>query len=167
MDCLGLLGEKPIIPPPPKVWPFKPVVDPGGPVVELEVVFVLAAFGSVGGVPPVVDEVSLLVFRPVGPQFVLLLVVELDVPPMVEGLVVPPMPPLHKVPCEVFPPKGLAGQPPVPPIGCPKKPMTVGALFWPYRTGFQSSLPVVGSVYFLRRKRMLLVGLIRASTLGG
>ena len=142
MDCLGLLGEKPMMGPPPKVWPLKPVVEP-------VVVFVLAAFGSVGGVPAAA-VVSLLVFRPVGPQFVLLLVEELDVPPMVEELDVPPMLLLDKLPCDVVAPNGLGWQPPVPPRGCPKMPMTVGALFWPSRTGFHSYLPVVGSAYFLR-----------------
>src|SRR5208337_348193 len=119
MDFLGLLGEKPIMPIPPKVGPLAvPVVEPGDGGL---LVSVGGALGSAGGV----------VVRPVpgapGPT-----------PAIVER-----------------------------PIGCPKKPMAVGALFWPYRTGFQSSLPVVGSAYFLRRKRMLLVGLTRASTLGG
>lgn len=161
---MGLLGEKPMMGPPPKVGPLKPVVEP---VVEFVVVLAVAALGSVGGVPLGLVEVSLLVFRPVGPQFVLLLVEELDVPPMVEELDVPPMLLLDKLPCDVVVPNGLAGQPPTPPIACPKKPMTVGALFWPNRTGFQSSLPVVGSAYFLRIKRILLVGLTRASTLVG
>ena len=44
--------------------------------------------------------------------------------------------------------------------------MASGVLFWPNMMGFQSSLPVMGSMYFLRRKRMLLV-LTSASTLGG
>ncbi len=74
MDCLGLLGEKPIMPAPPKVWPLKPVVEP---VVE---VFALAAFGSVGGVPSVGVGASVLGFGPVGAQFELLLVEGLGVP---------------------------------------------------------------------------------------
>src|SRR5208337_3878449 len=98
--------------------------------------------GSVGGgVPPVGVAVSLLVFRPVVAQFALL---------PVEG---PGVPTTDEEPSGVVPPNGLTGQPPTLPIGCPKKPMTVGALFWPKKTGFQSSLPVVGSAYFLRRKR--------------
>src|ERR1035438_8121975 len=118
MDFLGLLGEKPIMGPPPNVWPFKPVLEPGG-----EGLFGSGgALGSGGGF----GGVSLV------------------------SVMVGPMPVID-----------------VPPRGCPKKPMDIGALFWPNRTGFQSSLPVVGSAYFLRRKRILLVGLTRASTLVG
>ena len=48
---------------------------------------------------------------------------------------------------------------PMPPImelaiGFPKKPKAVGCLFWPMWRGFHSSLPVDGSMYFLRRKRI-------------
>jgi hypothetical protein len=50
-------------------------------------------------------------------------------------------------------------EPPVPPMvmsGCPKKPRG-RTCAWPKRMGFQSALPVSGSVYFLRRKRSWLV----------
>ena len=56
--------------------------------------------------------------------------------------------------------------PPDPPVsGWPKKPR-VCVLACPHRTGFQSSLPVVGSMYFLRRKRISLV-FTRAFWFGG
>src|SRR5579863_7146582 len=82
-----------------------------------------------------------------------------------------PAPPLGLAPAMPLPPCGpvpASGEPPMPtpPSGWPKKPMARGALFCPNMTGFQSSLPVMGSMYFLRRKRMLLV-LTNASTLGG
>src|SRR5271157_889904 len=121
MDFLGLLGEKPIMPAPPKVGPLAvPMVEPGVGGLLVSGGGALESGGGCSCVKPVPGA-------PGGPT-----------PAIVER-----------------------------PSGCPKKPMAVGALFWPYRTGFQSSLPVVGSLYFLRRKRMLLVGLTRASTLGG
>ena len=67
-----------------------------------------------------------------------------------------PLPPLGPVPAMVEA---------EPARGWPKKPMAVGVLFWPKRMGFQSSLPVMGSMYFLRRKRISLV-LTRASDVG-
>src|ERR1035438_3515180 len=65
-------------------------------------------------------------------------------------------------------PAGVAPARPGParPSGCPKKPMAIGALFCPNRMGFQSSLPVIGSVYRLRKNLIRLV-LTRASTLVG
>lgn len=41
-----------------------------------------------------------------------------------------------------------------PASGTPKNPNAVGALFWPKWIGRQSSLPVMGSLYLLRRKRI-------------
>jgi hypothetical protein len=82
----------------------------------------------------------------------------------------PKLEPLESEPPEGFRPFALQFIiPPIrePAIAFPKNPMAVGALFWPSIIGFQSSLPVNGSTYFLRRKRMPLVGLTRASRLGG
>ena len=81
-------------------------------------------------------------------------------PPKVEvpaGPLIAPLPPLGPTPAMVEA---------LPESGWPKKPIAVGVLFWPYRTGFQSSLPVMGSMYFLRRKRISLV-FTSASALGG
>jgi hypothetical protein len=123
MDCLGLLGENPIMPPPPKVFPVRPVVD--SVLLELLVVLLLVVLESVVDV----DEKRLL-----------------------------------EVLLEVLLPEVDVDEPA---SGCPKNPMAVGHLFWPNRIGFQSSLPVVGSTYFLRKKRILLVGLTSASMLDG
>src|SRR6185437_814529 len=60
----------------------------------------------------------------------------------------------------------IGPHPLVGPRGSPKNPMAMGALFWQYRIGFQSSLPVVGSMYLLRRNRMSLV-FTSASMFGG
>ena len=51
------------------------------------------------------------------------------------------------------PPAGFTPARPGParPSGFPKKPRASGALFCPNRMGFQSSLPVIGSVYRLRK----------------
>jgi hypothetical protein len=43
-------------------------------------------------------------------------------------------------------------RPPAVMSGCPKKPRG-RTCAWPKSTGFQSALPVSGSVYFLRRNR--------------
>lgn len=56
--------------------------------------------------------------------------------------------------------------PPAPVSGWPKNPIAMGALFWPNAIGFQSSLPVMGSVYFFLRNRMLFV-FTSALMLGG
>jgi len=198
MDCLGLAGEKPIIPAPPKVCPVKPEpVLPDELVPELDV--------PVPPVLPLVPPLSLV--DPLLPDE---LVPELDVPvppvlPLVPPLSLVDPVPLPEVPlvdveplplfCEdevevppegevdppevvvpvnpLFPPRPLPPLGPTPAIvvalpesGWPKNPIAVGVLFWPYRTGFQSALPVMGSMYLLRRKRMLLV-FTRASALGG
>lgn len=78
----------------------------------------------------------------------------------------------NELPLEVV----LAADPPDGPIpasvdalpdsGWPKNPIAVGVLFCPNITGFQSSWPVSGSLYFLRRNLMLLVS-TSACTLGG
>ncbi|MGD1064394.1 MAG: hypothetical protein ABR860_14130 [Terracidiphilus sp.] len=132
-------------------------------VVEVELVVELVL-----PVPPVPPELS--VGLPVGPGLVgpalgVLLVV---LPPKIElmppgntgppgPLPLRPLPPLGPIPAiDVAPPAS----------GWPKKPMATGVLFWPKRTGFQSALLVMGSTYFLRRKRISLV-LTRASALGG
>lgn len=190
MDSLELLGEKPMMPPPPKVCPVRPVPDPV-PVPEPELS--PPAFEPV--VPELPDELEESVEvssalatgeeqpdepnpepddpkdepedpndEPEDPKE------EPDDPeePNVEPE--PDEPNMELLPVEVgqLRPK----PPPMPPmvepmIGCPKNPIAVGALFWPRWMGFQSSLPVIGSVYLLRRKRILLVGLISASMLGG
>jgi len=74
MDCLGLLGEKPMMPAPPKVCPLRPVpllVPFPVPVVEEpfalpvpEVVLPFAAFGSVEVPVPVPVPVPVLVLEP-------------------------------------------------------------------------------------------------------
>lgn len=114
-----------MMPPPPKVWPVRPVS-----VLEL-----VAAV--VDGVPNVEEVVDVVVVEEEG--------------------VSPLPPPLGPVPAMVEA---------EPARGWPKKPIAVGALFCPKRMGFQSSLPVMGSMYFLRRKRISVV-LTSASRLGG
>ncbi len=113
MDCLGLLGEKPMMPAPPKVWPLRPAVMPAA-------VLALAALGSVGVVPPVEFGMPLLAVSPVAAQFEVLLDEVLSVAPKDE---------VDEKVVEALPPNGFGAQPPVPPSGCPKKPITVGALF--------------------------------------
>src|SRR5581483_5447386 len=79
-----------------------------------------------------------------------------DVPPLSPLAPLSPLPPLGPMPASALP---VAR-------GCPKNPMAIGTLFCPKRTGFQSSLPVIGSIYRLRRKRISLV-FTSASALGG
>jgi hypothetical protein len=55
-------------------------------------------------------------------------------------------PPRLLPPGSPFPPLGPVPAIVEPASGTPKKPMAVGALFWPNLIGFQSSLPVVGSM---------------------
>src|SRR5580698_2305348 len=167
MDCFELAGSKPMTPAPPKVWPVWPVapvplpVAPGG-VLPLE-------SEPLVGVPPV--ELLLVLELSVGPEGVaVVLLFELDEskeePLPTPGEPNPPTP-APFIPGTPLPPLG-----PMPPIelpvasGCPKNPMAMGTLFWPNMIGFQSSLPVIGSIYFLRRKRMSLV-LTSASAEGG
>src|SRR5271157_361522 len=163
MDCLGLPGETPMMPPPPKVCPVGPVPDP---VEELP----LGAFESVLPVAPVLpDPLEESVELPVAPEAS----VGQPAAPVGAPVVEPDdpeneLPPLDE-PAPLPAVEGLLS--PVPmhpgmfPIGWPKKP-SVGVLFWPKRMIFHSSLPVVGSIYFLRRKRIWLV-LTSASMLGG
>ena len=162
MDCLGLAGEKPMIPAPPKVWPEVVGLDELVPEVVLLVL-------------PLDDDVVL----PVLPLVVLVPPVELVSPgedaevelSVVVDVLLPLLVRLRKLVVELLvlevdPPLGPMPAMVVPASGWPKKPIAVGVLFWPYRTGFQSSLPVTGSMYFLRRKRISLV-FTSASALGG
>src|ERR1700722_13862470 len=130
MDGLGLAGENPTMPAPPKVGPATGFV----PAIWLPPVPALGSVGlALGSAAPMP---GLKAPDPIG----------VPTPPGPTPARGPPMP--------------------RPPSGWPKKPIARGALFWPIMMGFQSSLPVIGSMYFLRRKRMLLV-LTSASTLGG
>jgi len=155
---LGLFGENPMIPAPPKLFPVSPVPevaevvvpeiellpDPVLPVVPLaEAVLAAAELSLVPLAEPVAEVESLL-----------------EEPELMNEL------PSEEAPVMVFPPLDPIPARVDPAIGCPKKPITVGALFWPNWIAFHSSLPVVGSTYFLRRKRILLV-FTSASTLGG
>src|SRR5271166_6577195 len=156
MDCLGLLGEKPIIPPPPKVCPLSPVPVPVPDPAPAPAI--PAVDPAVDASPVVLPLPPLALFAPCACAALGSGVATcwLKLPPPVR-LLPPgsPFPPLGPMPATVAPPSGI-----------PKKPMAVGALFSPNLIGFQSSLPVVRSVYFLRRKRMLFV-FTSASTLGG
>src|SRR5580692_2196356 len=150
MDCLGLTGSTPTMPPPPNVGPLPrglPVVLIGLPLASTE------PAPELGSVPvPVVPGT-------VG--FVLLVGVENSPGPCGPGVFpggVAPAMPLGPIPAN-------APQP-VPLSGWPKKPIAIGVLFWQNMIGFQSSFPVIGSMYFLRRKRISLV-LTSASRLGG
>ncbi len=231
MDFLGLPGAKPMMPPPPKVCPPIPVLEPPKddvvkePVDEPEDELPPEALESELPVLPVPPEVSVEL-----PGMLLGLEGSLGLPdapgvpdPPVAMLEasgwhppsgeLEPMPkdelsPLEPNPEEPIPdepnpepeePKPEPDEPnpeepipeepkpeepspdalsplapqlvPMPPIielvrGFPKNPYTVGNLFWPMRMGLHSFLPVVGSMYFLRRKRILLV-LTSASTFIG
>src|ERR1035438_7582529 len=163
MDCLGLLGETPIMGPPPKVCPVNPVLDPAP---ELP----LAAAGSVLAVPPEGPPgLTLKVLVPAWGAFGSAgapeelggepLAVEPGTGPLPDGELNMPRDGLG--PVEPGPVPANAG----PPMGWPKKPID-WVLFWPMRMIFHSSLPVVGSMYFLRRKRISLV-MTSASMLGG
>ena len=168
---MGLAGEKPMIPAPPKVCPVRPEpVLPDELVPELDVPVVVApAVVPVLPVLPVVPLVPPLSLDPAPlPD-----VPDVDVEPLPlsdeEKIEAPPKgelepvefePPNVEVPADpLFPLRPLPPLGPTPAIvvawpesGWPKKPIAVGVLFWPNRTGFQSSLPVMGSMYFLRRK---------------
>ena len=153
MDCLGLAGEKPMIPAPPKVWPEVVGLDELVPEVVLLVL-------------PLDDDVVLPVLSldddgvlPVLPLVVLVPPVELVSPgedaevelSVVVDVLLPLLVRLRKLVVELLvlevdPPLGPMPAMVVPASGWPKKPIAVGALFWPYRTGFQSSLPVMGSM---------------------
>jgi len=80
-------------------------------------------------------------------------------PPIPELLPIP-FPPLGPTPAITEPPAE-----PAPAKGWPKNP-SVCVFAWPNMIGFQSCLPVVGSMYFLRRKRTSFV-FTSASALGG
>src|ERR1035441_4640400 len=171
MDCLGLPGETPIRGPPPKVSPVRPVPDP-------EEELPLGAFGSV--LPGAGEEPPLGAFGSVLPDPLEGLVELLVVPEVPLGLPAVPVvsvgqsyPPVGAPVVEPGDPEDellLLGElavveellspfpmhPGMPPIGTPKKP-SVGVLFWPKRMIFHSSLPVVGSMYFLRSKGVWLV----------
>ena len=165
MDLLGLPGEKPMMPPPPKVCPVTPVLDPKA---ELP----LAPLASGGHPDPPIGVLEPKLepeepkLEPEEPKL------ELEEPKLEPE---EPNMELELSPEEPGPDVLSPLMPqfcPIPPIvepanGCPKNPIAVGALFWPNRMGLHSSFPVVGSMYFLRRKRILLVGLISASGLGG
>src|SRR5579863_4104926 len=167
MDCLGLCGENPMMPPPPKVWPLpvglaeepnaepldvpEPAPVPAGPVPATGL--------PLASVPP---PVGLPVEAADPEPAVPLELPKRPVPALELWLPLLPVPELMPV----FPPAGPMPAPLATASGWPKKPMAWGVLFWPKRTGFHSALPVVGSIYFLRRKRMSLV-LTSASILGG
>lgn len=170
---MGLAGEKPIIPAPPKVWPLRPV-----PVLlvleELLLVSVLPVAPDVALVPLglVVLVLGVLVLLeprmelPLGEEPKLLDEEPKPLPDEVPKLLDDEPKPLPEEPPTPFPPLGPVPASVEPAIGCPKKPIAVGVLFCPKRTGFQSSLPVVGSIYRLRRKRISLV-FTSASMFGG
>ena len=141
-----------MMPPPPKVCPVSPVPVPLPalelpPDVEPPLVSVLPVGLVVGLVLPVgpVLEAGLAVV--VGLLAVGLDDPKMEPPPGEEPNALPageapaiPFPPLGPVPASVDPARG-----------CPKKPIAVGVLFCPKAMAFHSSLPVVGSMYFLRR----------------
>lgn len=136
IDCRELLGETPMTPNPPKVWLVVELLK--NPLEELAEELVDVVLVAAVPVALVPLDVS----------------VELD---------------------ELDEPKSddedeeLAAEPAsdeeAPASGWPKKP-SVCVLFWPRWISFQSSLPVIGSRYLLRRKRMSLV-LTSASSVGG
>ena len=176
MDCLGLPGEKPIMPAPPKVCPVRPVLLPELPLVALVLaaeVLLLPLLALLSELPLALPPVESAVL-PVAAAGEFVLAPKLLLAP--DALALPLAPklldpknellPADEAPATPFPPLGPMPATVEPVSGCPKKPIAVGALFWPNRTGFQSSTPVIGSVYLLRRKRMLLV-FTSASTLGG
>src|SRR4051812_48244398 len=162
MDCLGLAGSKPTIPAPPKAcppiglappiwppvapnpgfWPPAPAFRPKPALGSLGFPPALALFGSLG--LPLGSE-------PPPPG--------LNAPDAM-GVLMGMLPPPGPAPAITAPLNPAA------PSGCPKNPIASGVFCCPNMMGFQSSLPVMGSTYFLRRKRMLLV-LTSASILGG
>src|SRR5579872_2129093 len=141
-----------MMPAPPKVWPDRPEPEPE-PLVPPE------PKAPVAPVEPALPELS--VDPGVPAELVPLIPVsddpKLELPP---GELEPKgefeKPPAVEAPAIPLPPEGPtpARVAALPARGWPKNPITVGVLFWPNMTGFQSSLPVIGSVYFLRRKWM-------------
>src|SRR5580704_10173560 len=122
MDGLGLAGENPTMPAPPKVGPATGLA----PAIWLPPV---PALGSVG-----------LADVPAFPAFAALGSVGLalgSAAPM-PGLKAPD--PIG-VPTPPGPTPARGPPMPRPPSGWPKKPIARGALFWPIMMGFQSSLP--------------------------
>src|ERR1035437_1518487 len=156
MDSREMAGEKPMMPAPPKVCPLRPVSVPELPVEPVVALPLVPAPPEVPvGLPAVGAGEPGLAGELVEPMRELLPMDEPDPePPLI------PFPPLGPIPAITEPPAE-----PAPAIGWPKKP-SVWVLAWPKRMGFQSSLPVMGSGYFLRRKRISLV-LTNASMLGG
>src|SRR5208337_44742 len=159
MDFLGLAGEKPMMPPPPKVCPLwsEPVEEPVPPLEVVPDEGLEVEPGVELGLPlppPPELSVGLLVDPALG--------VLPKIEPMPFGKTVPPLPPRPLPPLGPIPAMDVAP----PASGWPKKPKATGALFWPKRTGFQSTLLVMGSTYLLRRKRTSLVW-TSASVLGG
>jgi len=164
--AVPVLPELPLVPPLSPVEPEPVLPDERVPEVVLPVLSVFPLIPPLSLVDPVpLPEVPLVDVEPL-PLFC---DEEMEVPP--EGEVEPPVVEVPVDPLFTLRPLPPLGPTPAivvafPESGCPKKPIAVGVLFWPYRTGFQSSLPVMGSMYFLRRKRISLV-FTRVSALGG
>jgi len=155
IDVLVLAGENPIMPTPPNVWLDEPKADVLFELLEPEALAVPEA-------PLVPATVEVPELPGVLPDPKIELPPKADPPVEDEPNEEPPMPlvPLGPVPAITAPPAE-----PAPAIGWPKKPVDC-VLASPKRIGFQSSLLVVGSMYFLRRKWMSLV-LTSAFALGG
>ena len=123
MDCLALVGEKPIIPAPPKVCPVRPVpevVEVVDPKIEL---LLEAALVALPLADPVLAEAELsleLLAAPVAEVESLA-----EEPEFMNEL------PMAEAPAMVFPPLDPIPASVDPTIGCPKNPITVGTLFWP------------------------------------
>jgi hypothetical protein len=156
---LELIGEKPIMPAPPKVWP------PGELLVELEDEPELPKALEFAPLVPLIPDPLMpdpLLPDPLPVDDESVAPVELvaldpnneELPEVVDPPPLGPVPAITELPAE-----------PDPASGSPKKP-SVCVLACPNRIGFHSALPVVGSTYFLRRKRISWV-FTSASRLGG
>src|ERR1039458_340792 len=129
MDCLGLIGDTPMMPAPPKVWPPIGLLPGAVPVVGLPLASVPPVVpvapvvpGVVAPVPPVVPAVSVEPIvggggEDVGLEEKMELLPEL--PKLEDPMPDDPIPPLEPIPPEVepTPPMGEAPAMPFPPLG--------------------------------------------------
>jgi len=165
-----LAGEKPIMPAPPNVCPED---EPNAEELSLDPLALLVPVVPLAPAAPLAPAEPLAVVVPAEPLLPgVLPEPKIELPPNVEPpkeepVVVPVAdePPRPPLPLGPTPAKTEPPAEPAPAIGWPKKP--VDCVFAsPKRIGFQSSLRVTGSMYFLRRKRISLV-LTSALALGG